>query len=132
MRADHTYSRRRRSPRQFPGEMLFFLLFYSSTISGAPSIPPGVVIQCPFQTTYIWASDRSLEISNFAHSLPFLPSLLFQELLDLEGTFKGHLVQHTCTEQGHLQLHQVLRAPPSLTLGVSRDRKSTTKDLCLL
>ena len=26
-----------------------------------------------------------------------------------------------CTEQGHPQLHQVLRAPSSLTLGVSRD-----------
>lgn len=39
----------------------------------------------------------------------------------LEGTFKGHLVQLPCTEQGHLQLHQVLRAPSSLTLGISRD-----------
>ena len=33
----------------------------------------------------------------------------------LEGTWKGHLVQLPCREQGHLQLHQVLRAPSSLT-----------------
>ena len=32
------------------------------------------------------------------------------ELFELEGTFKGHLVQLPCSEQGHLQLDQVLRA----------------------
>ena len=32
------------------------------------------------------------------------------------GTLKGHLVQSPCDEQGHPQLHQVLRAPSSLTL----------------
>ena len=47
------------------------------------------------------------------------------ELLDLEGTLKGHLVQPPCKEQGHPQLHQVLRASSSLTLGVSRDGAST-------
>jgi len=31
-----------------------------------------------------------------------------------------------CNEQGHLQLHQVLRAPSSLTLSVSKDGASTT------
>ena len=41
------------------------------------------------------------------------------ELFELEGTFKGHRVQLPCSEQGHLQLHQVLRAPSSLTLSVS-------------
>lgn len=28
------------------------------------------------------------------------------ELIELERTFRGHLVQLTCTEQGHLQLVQ--------------------------
>jgi len=32
------------------------------------------------------------------------------ELLELEETLNGHLVQLPCNEQGHLQLHQVLRA----------------------
>jgi len=32
------------------------------------------------------------------------------EWLELDGTFKGHLVQLPCTEQGHPQLRQVLRA----------------------
>jgi len=47
-------------------------------------------------------------------------------LLELEGTLRSHLVQLPCNEQGHLQLHQVLRAPSSLTLGVSRVETSTT------
>mgnify|MGYP001858336940 CR=1 FL=1 len=42
------------------------------------------------------------------------------------GGFKCHLVQHPCNEQGHLQLHQVLRAPSSLTLSVSSNGTSTT------
>jgi len=29
----------------------------------------------------------------------------------LEGTFKGHLVQPSCNEQGHLQLDQVAKSP---------------------
>ena len=33
------------------------------------------------------------------------------ELFKLEGALKGHLVQLPCSEQGHLQLYQVLRAP---------------------
>ena len=48
------------------------------------------------------------------------------ELFGLERTFRGHLVQLPCNEQGHLQLHQVLRAPSSLTSSVSRDTASTT------
>ena len=35
------------------------------------------------------------------------------ELFDYEWTPKGHLVQLPCNEQGQLQLHQVLRAPPA-------------------
>jgi len=42
------------------------------------------------------------------------------ELFELERTLRGHLVQLPCNEQGCLQLHQVLRAWPSLTLAVSR------------
>ena len=54
------------------------------------------------------------------------------EWLEMEGTLKGHLVQLPCSEQGRLQCHQVLRAPSSLTLSVSRDRASTTSlgNLC--
>jgi len=48
------------------------------------------------------------------------------ELLELEGTLKGHLVQPPCNEQGHLQQIRLLRAPSSLTLSISRDRVSTT------
>jgi len=43
------------------------------------------------------------------------------EFFELEETFKGHLLPPPCPEQGHPQLHQVLRAPSSLTLAVSRD-----------
>ena len=32
--------------------------------------------------------------------------------LELEGTFKGHLVQVPCNEQGHAQLHQVTHIQP--------------------
>jgi len=35
------------------------------------------------------------------------------EWFELEGTLKGHLVQPPCNEQGHPQLHQVLRAHPA-------------------
>jgi len=33
------------------------------------------------------------------------------EQFGLEGTFKGHLVQTPCNEQGHLQLDQVAWSP---------------------
>ena len=32
------------------------------------------------------------------------------ELFEKEGTLKGHLVQLSCNEQGHLQLHQVAQS----------------------
>jgi len=44
----------------------------------------------------------------------------------LEGTFRGHLAQHPCSEQGHLQLDQVAQSPSNLTLNVSRDGACTT------
>ena len=53
------------------------------------------------------------------------------ESFDLEGTFKGHLVQLPCSEQGHLQLDQVLRAPSSLTLGVSKGGAPITSKAAL-
>lgn len=34
------------------------------------------------------------------------------ESFELEGTFKGHLVQLRCSEQGHAQLNQVAQSPP--------------------
>ena len=33
------------------------------------------------------------------------------ESLEREWAFKGHLVQHPCNEQGHLQLNQVAQSP---------------------
>jgi len=33
------------------------------------------------------------------------------ERFGLEGTFRGHLAQHPCSEQGHLQLDQVAQRP---------------------
>ena len=35
----------------------------------------------------------------------------FIEMFELEGTFKGHLVQLPCSDQGHLQLDQVAQSP---------------------
>ena len=54
------------------------------------------------------------------------------ELIQLEGTLRGHLVQLPCSEQGHLQQIGVLRASSSQTLSVSRDEASTTNlgNLC--
>jgi len=45
---------------------------------------------------------------------------------------QNHLVLLPCIEQGHPQLHQVLRAPYSLTTGISRDGAPTTSsgNLC--
>jgi len=45
-------------------------------------------------------------------------------LFEAEGIFKDNLVQLPCNEQGHLHVSQVLRAPSSLTLNVSRNRVS--------
>ena len=44
------------------------------------------------------------------------------EPFELEHTFKGHLVQLSCNEWGHLQLRRLFRACSSLTFNVSRDR----------
>jgi len=54
------------------------------------------------------------------------------ESVVLERTSKDDLVQLSCNDQGHPQLHQVLRAPSSLTLGVSGDGASTNSlgNLC--
>ena len=48
------------------------------------------------------------------------------ESLQLEMAFRSHLVQLHCNGQGHPLLHQVLRAPSSLTLAVCRDGAFTT------
>jgi len=53
------------------------------------------------------------------------------EFFELEGTHRGHLVQFPCSEQGCLQLHQVLRVPSSLTLSVSGDGATST-DLAMV
>jgi len=46
------------------------------------------------------------------------------ELFELEGTFKGHLLQLPCSQQGHLQLHQVLRVLSRLTLTITSNQLS--------
>ena len=51
------------------------------------------------------------------------------ESFELEGILIGPLVQLHCVEQGHLQLHQVLRAPSSLTLAVCSNGVSSTTSL---
>lgn len=41
-----------------------------------------------------------------------LPIIIINmELFELEGTFKGHLVQLPCNEQRHLQLNEVAQSP---------------------
>jgi len=37
------------------------------------------------------------------------------ECFGLEGTFRGHLAQLPCSEQGHLQLDQVAQSPVQLS-----------------
>jgi len=63
-----------------------------------------------------------------------LPCHRVIESFELEGTLKRHPVRLPCNEQGHSELHQVLRASSSLTLGVSSDEASTTSlgNLCLI
>ena len=63
---------------------------------------------------------------HFWHISCFLEDQRIIKSSELEGTLKGHLVQPPCSEHGHPQVDQVLRAPSSLTLGVSRDGASTT------
>jgi len=59
--------------------------------------------------------------SSFSHQpCPYV------ELVESEGTLKGHLVQLHCSEQGHIQLNQVLRASSNLALNVCKDGASTT------
>ena len=53
-------------------------------------------------------------------------SLRITESFELEESFKGHLVQFLCNEQGHPQLCWVVRALSSLTLSVCRDGASIT------
>ena len=48
------------------------------------------------------------------------------ECFGLEGTFRGHLAQPPCSEQGHLPLDQVALSPSYLALNVSGDVASTT------
>ena len=73
--------------------------------------------------------SEKTEITSQQHSM-LLARVI--ETFELEETFKGHLVQLPCSEQGHLRLSQVLRAPSSLALKVSRDGASATSlgNLC--
>jgi len=65
-------------------------------------------------------------------SVSYCESQTFVESLELEGTFKGHLVQLPCNEQGHHSHIRLPRASSSLALKVSRDGASTTSlgNLC--
>lgn len=46
------------------------------------------------------------------------------EWFGLDGTFRGHLVQPPCCEQGHLELNQVVQSP--FQPDHSREGASTT------
>ena len=50
-----------------------------------------------------------------AENQTLMPKITELTIIDsyfgLEGTFKGHLVQPSCNEQGHLQLDQVAQSP---------------------
>jgi len=70
-------------------------------------------------STYITISGRT----NQPKKTPFKRSS--QNCLSWKEPVKSHLVQPPCNKQGHLQLHQVLRTPYSLTLSVHRDGAST-------
>ena len=50
----------------------------------------------------------------------------------MEGTFKGHLFQLPCNEEGHAQLDQFAQSPSSMTSSVSRDEAPTASlgNLC--
>jgi len=54
------------------------------------------------------------------------------ESFELERTLKKSSGPTACNEQGHIQLHHMLRALSSLTLNVPRGRVSTTSlgNLC--
>ena len=79
-------------------------------------------------------SEGEPAVSSFkiTANLSFLRLRRIMESFELEGTLKGHLVPLFCNEQGHPQLHQELRAPSSLTLGVPKDETSTASlgNLC--
>ena len=79
-----------------------------------------------------WGTWLQLEAIWHRRAALFLEPLLhIIESFELEETFKGHQVQLPCNEEGHLQLHQVLRSMSSPTLRVSRDEAYTTS-LCNL
>jgi len=65
----------------------------------------------------VWSCklDSILPIGSF--QLWILCDHIIIELSELKRTLKGHLVQHPCNEQGHLQLHQVAQSQPA-TLSV--------------
>ena len=52
------------------------------------------------------------------------------ELFELGGTFKGHLVQLPCSEQGHLQLHQVAQSPIQADLECLQGQVLQAKAVC--
>jgi len=52
------------------------------------------------------------------------------ECFGLEGTFKGHLIQPLCNEQGHLQLDQVAQSPIQPGLGSCPARDDLGTGLC--
>ena len=54
------------------------------------------------------------------------------EWFGLGGTFTDHLNHPSCNEQGHIQLHQILRALFNIMLNISKGGASTTSlgNLC--
>jgi len=93
-----------------------------------------ITILFPFFSSFFYSSSSqhsAVELALFfsRHILPFDTSWSEQlvipkqskgiqaaqhhriECFGLEGTFRGHLAQPPCSEQGHLQLHQAAQSP---------------------
>ena len=70
----------------------------------------------------------SLHMQNSRGRILSMPvsGILLIEPFELEGTVKSHLVQLLYNEQGHLQLHQVLRALYSLIQSYLESLKATS------
>jgi len=76
----------------------------------------------------VYKNEKILWFLFIAGTVGFVSLLDYHRIIEsfeLEGTLKGHLVQLFHSERRHPQLHQVLRVPSSLSLGVSRDRATT-------
>jgi len=77
-----------------------FSLLYQLAVPGRPldQAPHAVGMHPGSDGESLWCANRSVESQN-------------HRMVWLEGTFKVHLVQPYCHEQGHLQLDQAAQSP---------------------